>query len=180
MAGAKGRILTSVTGSIENGSAHYGFVRNGKQFIGSVRKGWNTELKTDEQRINAVIFRNNTLLTNAVAAIVLNQVEGKELTAAQEAAKSKIEGAFSIQAIWDGFKAQPIDENTGYAKGYPTLAGFILGVVMHEMRAEKGDSVGAFISDIFGSLGLTFYSENIEGYNSLKASKGGNGDYVVD
>lgn len=180
MAGAKGRVLTSVTGSIENASPHYGFVRNGKQFIGCVRKGWNKELKTDEQRINAVIFRNNTLLTNAVSALVLNLVEGKELTAEQQTAKSKIEAGFNLQDIWDGFKAQPIDESTGYAKDYPTLHGFILAVVMGEMREEKGENVGSFIEDIFDSLGLTFYSENIEGYNALKASKGGNGNYVTE
>ncbi len=180
MAGAKGRVLTSVTGSIENGSAHYGFVRNGKQFIGCVRKGWNTELKTDEQRINAVIFRNNTLLANAVTALVLNLVESKELTSEQEAAKSKIEAGFNLQDIYDGFKAQPIDENTGYAKDYPTLHGFILAVVMGEMREEKGEAVGTFIEDIFESLGVKFYAESIEGYNALKASKGGNGNFVVD
>lgn len=180
MAGAKGRVLTSVTGSIENGSAHYGFVRNGKQFIGCVRKGWNTELKTDTQKINAVIFRNNTLLTNVVTAHVLNLVEGKELTAEQQTVTSKIEAAFNLQDIWDGFKAQPIDENTGYAKDYPTLHGFILAVVMYEMREEKGDGVGTFIKGIFDDLGVTFYAESLEGYTALKASKGGNGNFVVD
>lgn len=178
MAGAKGRVLSSVTGSIENGAPHYAFVRNGKQFIGCVRKGWNTELKTDDQKINAVIFRNNTLLANAVTAHVLHIAEDKELTAEQQAATTKIEAAFNLQDIWDGFKAQPIDEATGYAKDYPTLHGFVLAVVMNEMRQEKGDSVGSFIQGIFTDLGITFFAESLEGYAALKASKGGNGDYV--
>lgn len=70
MAHAQGRLLTEVHGSIENGRPHYAFVRNGKQFIGCVRKGWNTELKTDTQKITALNFAYASAVANMIGAAV--------------------------------------------------------------------------------------------------------------
>ena len=52
---------------IENAAAHYMFERNGKSFVGFVRKGWNRELKTDTQRENAVRFAYATTVAGLLS-----------------------------------------------------------------------------------------------------------------
>jgi len=70
MAHAKARVLTYIRGSIDNTAPHYAFVRNGKQFIGCVRNGWNTELKTDTQKITALNFAYASAVSNMIGAAV--------------------------------------------------------------------------------------------------------------
>ncbi len=68
MAQAKGRVLNVVRGRLDNTKPHYAFVRNGKQFIGCVRNGWNTELTTDTQKITALNFAYASAVGCMVAA----------------------------------------------------------------------------------------------------------------
>jgi len=70
MAHAKARVLTYIRGSIDNTAPHYAFVRNGKQFIGCVRKGWNTELTTDTQKITALNFAYASAASNMLGAAI--------------------------------------------------------------------------------------------------------------
>ncbi len=69
MAAASSRVLTFVSGSIDNTKPHYAFVRNGKQYIACVRNGWNTELKTDTQKITALRFAYATAISNMLSAV---------------------------------------------------------------------------------------------------------------
>lgn len=69
MATAKSRVLTLVRGKIDNSRPHYAFVRNGKQFIGCVRNGWNSELTTDTQKITALNFAYATAISNMINAV---------------------------------------------------------------------------------------------------------------
>lgn len=69
MAAASSRVLTFVSGSIDNSRPHYAFVRNGRQFIGCVRKGWNTELKTDTQKITALHFAYAAAISTMLGAV---------------------------------------------------------------------------------------------------------------
>lgn len=68
MAQAKGHVLNVVRGRLDNTKPHYAFVRNGKQFIGCVRNGWNTELITDTQKITALNFAYASAVGCMVAA----------------------------------------------------------------------------------------------------------------
>jgi len=65
MAKAKGRFLNNVSGKIENSAPHYMFTRNGKTFIGFVRKGWNTRLN-EAQKINALKFAYSSTIANVL------------------------------------------------------------------------------------------------------------------
>ena len=69
MAAASSRVLTCVSGRIDNNKPHYAFVRNGKQYIACVRNGWNTELKTDTQKITALRFAYATAISNMLSAV---------------------------------------------------------------------------------------------------------------
>lgn len=69
MAGAKGRLLNEIRGLIENTAPHYAFTKNGKQFIGCVRKGWCTELKSEAQKINALRFAYATAASNVLSNV---------------------------------------------------------------------------------------------------------------
>lgn len=68
MAHASSKFLNIVSGRIENALPHYAFMRNGKQFVGFVRKGWNTELTTDVQKITALRFAYATAISNMLSA----------------------------------------------------------------------------------------------------------------
>jgi len=100
MAGAKGRLLNEVRGKIENGAEHYAFVKNGKQFIGCVRKGWNTKLN-DIQKINALKFAYSSTVGNMLA-IATKAGETSEM-------KKVIGAAFRI--IRHGRQAYFFDDN---------------------------------------------------------------------
>ena len=69
MATAKGRVLTVVRGKIDNTTPHYAFVRNGRQYIGCCRNGWNTELTTDTQKITALNFAYATAIATMLHAV---------------------------------------------------------------------------------------------------------------
>lgn len=68
MAAASSRVLTFVSGSVDNTKPHYAFVRNGKQYIACVRKGWCRELHTDQQKITALRFAYATAISNMLSA----------------------------------------------------------------------------------------------------------------
>lgn len=162
-------------GAMRNTVPGYGFVRNGKQFWGTVKKGWNKELKTDVQKINAVIFRNNTVITNALQKAVrlydANEQADEEFAPALEA----LNGVFDVQNISETFHAQPIDDNTGYPADYPTIAGYIMGPVIKTLRKDNLAAVRTLVE----ALGKTFYTEDMEGYAVLKENQGVNEDFLV-
>lgn len=176
MASAKGRVLTDVRGTIENGAEHYGFQRNGKQFIGCVHKGWNRELIKDEQKINAVIFRNSNIVATEFARCIKEIQAGATDPAYVGGAYQELSDKVDWQAIIEGFKAQPIDPTTGYPKDYPTMRGYIMAVVCKSIREEDPSVIQTAIE----AVNKTFYAENIEGYNLLKAAGGAGNDFVVD
>ena len=67
MARAKGKFAAIVSGKIENNTPHYMFTKNGKTFVGFVRKGWNRVLQTAEQMQNAVKFAYCSSVANLLA-----------------------------------------------------------------------------------------------------------------
>lgn len=163
-------------GAMRNTVPGYGFVRNGKQFWGTVKKGWNRKLVTDEQKINAVIFRNNTIITNALQKAVrlfdAAESPSDEFAPIQEALAAK----FDIQNISETFHAQPIDENTGYPADYPTIAGYIMGPVIKTLRKESPESVRTLVE----AIGKEFYTEDMDGYAVLKENQGVNEDFLKE
>ena len=68
MAIAQSRFLSEAHGKFENALPHYAFMRNGKQFVGFVRKCWCRELHTDQQKITALRFAYATAISNMLSA----------------------------------------------------------------------------------------------------------------
>lgn len=151
MAAAKGRILTDVSGSIENGKAHYGFTRNGKQFIACLRKGWNGHM-TDTQKIRCVAFSNHTRTANAIWEWYKKGDEAEGATV--------IAGVVDKANIEKLYYAQQRDEN-GYYKPHATVKDYISGeVVKHISDANK--------KAIIEAVGKEYYTEDLDGYEALK------------
>ena len=161
---------------MRNTTPAYGFVRNGKQFWGTTKKGWNRTLITDEQKINAVIFRNNTVITNALQKAVrlfdAAASPDEQFAPVYEALAAK----FDIQNISESFHAQPVDENTGYPTDYPTIAGYIMGPVIKTLRKESLASVRTLVE----AIGKEFYTEDMDGYAILKANQGVSEDFIKE
>jgi hypothetical protein len=151
MASAKGRLLTDVSGSIENGKAHYGFVRNGKQFIACLRKGYNGHM-TDAQKIQCVAFSNHTRTANAIWAWF------KDSENAQGAAV--IAGVCDKATIEKNFYAQTRDEN-GYYKPHATIKDYISGELVKHISDDNKKA-------IIEAVGKEYFTEDLDGYEALK------------
>lgn len=153
MASAQGRILTSVSGSIENGKAHYGFTRNGKQFIGCIRKGWNGYM-TETQKIQSVKFANLTRCANALWAFFKDGDSAK--------GASVISGVVNVEDINKGYYAQQRDEN-GYYFPHATIKDFISGVVAKGLTEEQKKTV-------IEAAEKPYFAETLEGYEAMKTA----------
>lgn len=151
MASAQGRILTSVSGSIENGKAHYGFTRNGKQFIGCIRKGW-SGFMTETQKIQTVKFANLTRAANAIWAWFKDgsTAKGAEI----------ISGVLSTEEIEKAYHAQQRDEN-GYYYPHATIKDYISGQVVKALTDEQK-------KNIVEAAEKPYFEETLEGYEAMK------------
>ena len=156
MASAKGRLLSTVRGSIENGSAHYAFVRNGKQFIACIRNGWDGKM-TDTQKIQTVKFANMTRVTTVVASVHANG------TSAENAAIfTATRGIVNYQNIAAAYAQQPTDGDGN--KQHATVRDFIAACIAAPMSAANKKIV-------LEAAGKPFYEETVEGYEAMKAAK---------
>ena len=179
MASAKGRVLTSVRGSIENAAKHWGRVSNGKQHIVCRRTDRKHEL-TDTQKIQCVKFANNTRIANAIAKMgKLYEIDAADRTEQQtefygawqlilfsNGAWNDADGnpkAILIKELVEAFRNQPRDEQGSVE--HPTFAGYIFNKVIPCLTDD-----GKNLIKTTPRASVTIYDESVEGYNTMKST----------
>ena len=174
MASAKGRVLTSVRGSIENAAEHWGQTRNGKQILACRRTNktdWSP--KTEAQKAAIVNFFNNSRISRIFAIYIKDAANGTsiltekfgetatlKITAIlQDVAPGTLNGA---QDFLEWFrKTQTPDEN-GTIEHPGAYA-----VCYHELIPCISESRK---QDFLEDLGLQYFEPTAAGHAAFKAS----------
>ncbi len=190
MASAKGRVLSAVRGSIENGAKHWGFVSNGKQGIACRRSVIKHE-PTEAQKIAMVKFANDSRLATVLARVikirgtlgnVINATTDEELAAFNtwggifnsttnfhdENGKGKMFYSFDF---YNKFLYQP-KSDTGEVE-FPTLRGYIVAKLLPTITANGKE-------DMANRAGVTLFEETAEGYELMKKSVGDTSWLIAD
>jgi len=150
MARAKGRFLSTVSGTIENSAPHYMYERNGKAFVAFRRKGYNGHL-TDTQKSQCVTFANTTRTSNAIWAWFKDEsAPGADV----------IGGIVDRETIEKGYYAQTRDDN-GYYKPHATIKDYIGGEVVKHLTSDNKKA-------IIEAVGKEYYTEDLDGYEAMK------------
>lgn len=171
MASAQGRVLNSISGSIENGNKHWGQVRNGKQMI-VCRRSTNLDFspKTDAQKTAVVNFFNDSRIARILAlyiksedlSVLPNSENGSALTIT--AVFSDIFGTGVMHAdVVEWFKNKQVRDENGTIehKGEYACAYHYLMPRITETRKQT----------ILEACGFTYFEPTAEGYAAFKASK---------
>ena len=190
MASAKGRVLSAVRGSIENGAKHWGFVSNGKQGIACRR----SEIKhepTAAQKIAMVKFANESRLATVLARVIKTR---NTLGSISNATTDEEKAAFNIWGnvfwsstnfhdangdskvfrdadFWHNFKNQPRSES-GEVE-FPTLRGYIVAKLLPTITSYGKE-------DMARRGGVTLFEETAEGYELMKQSVGDTSWLIAD
>lgn len=180
MATGKGRVLGNVSGSIENGSKHWGFMRNGKQHIACRRAELHFN-PTNAQKTQMVRFRNDQQFVSAVllgfkwqehfgddtSAAFPADVTGEELRRASACLEKVRANKWTKEQWLYHFKEQTKDENGSVEN--PTFRGWIIHNIIPTLREAMDNTGNTAFADLVNAYS-DFYEETPEGYDQMKAT----------